>query len=597
MMPTDLLKFGRIGKPKWRKFHLTADLSTVEWSSRDKSKDTTVPIAKITKITYGQQTDKFRRLSRADVAPRSFSLWYADRNGNADTLDLVCTTESLFLTWTTAISALHEGTVKKEVLESIKKSSSSSANSLSVSSMQSRAVMSASVQSLKGKKKYEAALETANVVYGFGSNSWGQLAGKSREIRFPALIHLQGSENVTEIAAGWSHTTMLMSDGSVSQMGHKMATGLESDVSKPTGINFQTSGQIGSITCGRLHNALLTENGDIYTWGCNFFGQLGLGDTKDRLFPEAVQQVVELKTRVEVLEIDCGNDFTAAISANSVFTWGCGKRGALGHGDEKNVSTPRLVEGVRKPTGLACGAHHMLAWCKADKMLYSWGANGSGQLGLGDEKDGLRPAEVKTLSGLTVNCAAAGAAHTLVTTYGKEGSKTWAFGSNSCGQLAVGAVGDGAKITTPTPVPSLSRGLVIEEIACGSLHSLARSQGGAIWATGCNEYGQLGIDDKTKSVNRFTHITTLKEKNPRAIACGGMHSFVMCPKKWLKDDEVNNCMKCNTLFTFLNRRHHCRNCCGIFCNKCSNKRIAILALKLKTPQRVCEACYRQLGGR
>ena len=91
-------------------------------------------------------------------------------------------------------------------------------------------------------------------------------------------------------------------------------------------------------------------------------------------------------------------------------------------------------------------------------MLYSWGANGSGQLGLGDEKDGLRPAEVKTLSGLTVNCAAAGAAHTLVTTYGKEGSKTWAFGSNSCGQLAVGAVGDGAKITTPTPVPSLSRG-------------------------------------------------------------------------------------------------------------------------------------------
>jgi hypothetical protein len=53
--------------------------------------------------------------------------------------------------------------------------------------------------------------------------------------------------------------------------------------------------------------------------------------------------------------------------------------------------------------------------------------------------------------------------------------------------------GEGAKVLEPTPVLSLSRGLVVQEVACGSMHSLARSEGGAIWATGDNEFGQVTV--------------------------------------------------------------------------------------------------------
>ena len=45
---------------------------------------------------------------------------------------------------------------------------------------------------------------------------------------------------------------------------------------------------------------------------------------------------------------------------------------------------------------------------------------------------------------------------------------------------------------------------------------------------------------------------------------------------WVKDDTINNCQNCNTLFTILLRKHHCRYCGKIFCYKCANNFINIL---------------------
>lgn len=45
--------------------------------------------------------------------------------------------------------------------------------------------------------------------------------------------------------------------------------------------------------------------------------------------------------------------------------------------------------------------------------------------------------------------------------------------------------------------------------------------------------------------------------------------------QWVKDENVNNCHNCNSVFGFMNRKHHCRNCGKIFCNHCSNYFICI----------------------
>jgi len=40
--------------------------------------------------------------------------------------------------------------------------------------------------------------------------------------------------------------------------------------------------------------------------------------------------------------------------------------------------------------------------------------------------------------------------------------------------------------------------------------------------------------------------------------------------RWVPDAEAPSCTACDFQFTFMRRRHHCRNCGRVFCSACSN---------------------------
>ncbi|CAF3068107.1 unnamed protein product [Rotaria sp. Silwood2] len=64
-------------------------------------------------------------------------------------------------------------------------------------------------------------------------------------------------------------------------------------------------------------------------------------------------------------------------------------------------------------------------------------------------------------------------------------------------------------------------------------------------------------------------------------------------RKWVPDEDVLNCTKCNTVFGWTVRRHHCRQCQKIFCFYCSNNWIQ--GSKLNSPQyRICDFCNEKL---
>ncbi|XP_043641336.1 WD repeat and FYVE domain-containing protein 3 [Drosophila teissieri] len=63
---------------------------------------------------------------------------------------------------------------------------------------------------------------------------------------------------------------------------------------------------------------------------------------------------------------------------------------------------------------------------------------------------------------------------------------------------------------------------------------------------------------------------------------------------WLKDEGADQCVKCHVKFTLYERKHHCRNCGQVFCNKCSRFESEISRLRILKPVRVCQACYSQL---
>eukprot|EP00744_Colponema_vietnamica_P014645 GILI01020495.1.p1 GENE.GILI01020495.1~~GILI01020495.1.p1 ORF type:complete len:222 (-),score=20.56 GILI01020495.1:57-722(-) len=64
---------------------------------------------------------------------------------------------------------------------------------------------------------------------------------------------------------------------------------------------------------------------------------------------------------------------------------------------------------------------------------------------------------------------------------------------------------------------------------------------------------------------------------------------------WQADDSRKDCAKCKSVFNGTNRRHHCRNCGGIFCNNCSSKTSVVARREIATAVRVCDACYSSLN--
>jgi len=70
-------------------------------------------------------------------------------------------------------------------------------------------------------------------------------------------------------------------------------------------------------------------------------------------------------------------------------------------------------------------------------------------------------------------------------------------------------------------------------------------------------------------------------------------TFTNTRPKWVDDSTATNCKRCRVSFTLLNRRHHCRRCGLVFCQKCSSNSVKIPQLNYNfVPVRVCDDCHR-----
>lgn len=103
-----------------------------------------------------------------------------------------------------------------------------------------------------------------------------------------------------------------------------------------------------------------------------------------------------------------------ACASGSIFTWGFGESGALGHGDLETQELPTRVENVPRISAVACGAYHTLALA-VDGQLYTWGDGESGALGFPDRGDegthrcsNPRALQLGPALGVSVACIAAG---------------------------------------------------------------------------------------------------------------------------------------------------------------------------------------------
>lgn len=308
------------------------------------------------------------------------------------------------------------------------------------------------------------------------------------------------------IGAGNVHSLALKKDGTVWAWGGNGWGQLGNGAPFPILENPTTPVQVVGLTdvvdiaVGSGHNLALKSDGTVWAWGWNNYGQLGVGNTTNYSSPHKVHGQDNVGYLTDVVNVEAGDDFSFAVKSDgTVWAWGHNNVYQLGDvsGNPTDHKTPVPVQlfynGTGVISGLAGGGKHSLAI--KDGYVWSWGDNGSGQLGnysTDGGMDGYVPFPIYTGSGLTgvVTAVDAGDKHSVALTNGT----VWAWGENSQGQLGCNSNND-----HNYPVQVHGTGNVgylsgITEISAGWHHSLAVKEDGSLWSWGGGWYGQLGVN-------------------------------------------------------------------------------------------------------
>ncbi|CAK8567957.1 unnamed protein product [Lathyrus sativus] len=274
------------------------------------------------------------------------------------------------------------------------------------------------------------------------------------------------------------------------------------------------------ISAGASHSVALLSGNVVCSWGRGEDGQLGHGDTVDRLLPT---QLSALDAQ-QIVSVVCGADHTIAYSDSrvEVYSWGWGDFGRLGHGNSSDLFIPqpiRALQGLRIKQ-LVCGDSHCLA-VTMEGEVQSWGRNQNGQLGLGTTDDSLVPQKIQTFQGIPIKMVAAGAEHSVAIT---ENGELYGWGWGRYGNLGLGDRNDRC---IPEKVPS--NDLQCDKmvmVACGWRHTISVSSSGELYTYGWSKYGQLGHGDCEDHLVPHK-LQALSDKLISQVAGGWRHTMAL----------------------------------------------------------------------
>uniref|UniRef100_A0A7S0RRV6 RCC1-like domain-containing protein n=1 Tax=Chlamydomonas leiostraca TaxID=1034604 RepID=A0A7S0RRV6_9CHLO len=357
--------------------------------------------------------------------------------------------------------------------------------------------------------------EADSIVFTWGRGEDGQLGlGDATEHATPQVVQYLLKQGVSSIHCGAEYTVCYSKSrrqvwswgwADFGRLGH----GDLGDVFVPRPISFFAGMPVAEVACGDTHTLVLTESGELYAFGRNQAGQLGLGHSEDQLTP----QLVGALSGQRVASIACGAEHSvASTSTGQVYAWGWGRYGNLGDGHRDDRLLPTRVCGLEGAVAarVNCGWRHSVVVTDAG-LLYSFGWSKYGQLGHGDMTDRLTPTLVEALRGRVVVSVAGGWRHTVAVD--SEGV-LYGWGWNKFGQLGLGDTNDRCSptvvsippATTTSAAAAASDGSAaagassaapkVTLLASGWRHTLAATADGAVYAWGRGVNGQLGIGEE-----------------------------------------------------------------------------------------------------
>jgi alpha-tubulin suppressor-like RCC1 family protein len=218
---------------------------------------------------------------------------------------------------------------------------------------------------------------------------------------------------IVAVECGYHHSMVVSAAGRVytcgwgayGQLGH----GSSADESSLLAVTFRDERghplqnlRIIKVASGDRHSLALTEDGRVYGFGSNEYGQLGLGpgtdetdgrkstSSRDHIFPEPKLLNQGALERRRIVRVACGERHSVALSdSGEVICWGYGKNGQLGLGEKATMApVPQILNdgpspfGSRRVIDIACG-HENTLFLTSENEIYVTGSGEYGLLGIG----------------------------------------------------------------------------------------------------------------------------------------------------------------------------------------------------------------------
>jgi alpha-tubulin suppressor-like RCC1 family protein len=230
------------------------------------------------------------------------------------------------------------------------------------------------------------AIKSDGSLWGCGYNSQGALGVGDTTHRY--VLTRVGTDNDWAVVDGLNNGTLaIKEDGSLWSWGYnaygQLGLGDTTNRNVPTQVGTDDD-WVTVSNGGTRHTVALKGDGSVWTWGRNYYGQIGDGTTEDRPTPYRVGTDYDWAIAVTT------NGGVLAIKANgSLWAWGSNETGSLGDGTNTHRGYPIRPLGSETMYDWVAVSecyHHSVA-LKSDGGLWTWGMGMVGQLGDGTTTD------------------------------------------------------------------------------------------------------------------------------------------------------------------------------------------------------------------
>lgn len=263
------------------------------------------------------------------------------------------------------------------------------------------------INSLAAGSNHSMVLASDGWVYSWGRNNFGQLGNNTTtNAKVPVAISqgaIPAGVKLVKIASAHDHTLVIGDNGRVYAWGHnqKGQLGINTTANSLVPVAVDVSGVLAGKTVSQVsvhsfQSIALTDDGKVYAWGDNGYGQLGDGTYTTRLVPVATNMSGALSGKT-VKMIFTGHDQTYALdSDNKLYAWGFNGNGQLGDGTtaDKIVPTAINMAPFNGRTIVTLSSHYHTLAIMSDASIFAWGYNIYGMIGNGTTVDQLTPTRI-----------------------------------------------------------------------------------------------------------------------------------------------------------------------------------------------------------